>query len=533
MVHPPGASLEAAAMNLLALPVVAVLLAAQVPPPLSSAKAAEPLRTRLRVILDGEAARLEALATRLATAGQADAAATVRHALPPASPARGARRFVAVPEVVPALPPAATPASAWQTEFDSIRAASAKNLFDLATQAASTEPRHYALADLCLREVVARQRDHAEARRLLGQVPHRGGWATPYAVSQFKDGKIPHPVFGWVKASWVPHLTRGELPSPLETTPGKERWMPAAAAEAQRQEFDRGWKITTEHFTIQTNVPLAQAIVFGRHLETLHEVFESLFADVLADRSSLAQRFRSKSMVGEKSTDPHMVSYFATREEYARAVSVFFDVDPKISLGYYHPPQGRGARRGRAYFFRDEGGVLEATATLFHEGSHQLLFESGVATPGAFQNIVGNYWVFEGLGTYFETLTIRPGATTKDPDDVVIEIGGLVGARNEAARVQLLEPGALVPLATFVALRQKAFNADGDIVRHYLEASVLAAFLLDGQDGRYRDGFLDYVRDACQGRLGRASGRSVEGRLDTTFPKLQAEFRAYLEGNHP
>ena len=502
------------------LSVLVAFLPAQVPPPTSSAKASEPLRVKKRLALEEEEKQLRALADRLDTAGQKEAAELVRDALPALPPSDGSERFVSIPEVVPARKPAPKDAPSWQKERDAIRSRAAKELFEVATQATASEPRHYALADSCLRGVLVRQPDHAEARRLLGQVPYNGGWATPYAVGQFRKGKVPHPVFGWVKATWVPHLVQEELPAPVGAGVGRERWLPAAEADALRRDFARGWGIDTEHFSIQTNVPLSEAISFGRHLETLHEVFESLFADVLAERSSLAQRFRSKTMVGEHTTEPHVVSYFATRQEYAEAVSVFTDVDANVSLGYYHPPQGKGARRGRAYFFRDEGGVLEATATLFHEGSHQLLFESGVATSSAFHNNAGNYWVFEGLGCYFETLVIH--------EDGSVGIGGLIGARNVEARKRLLKPGELTPLANFVGYDQNTFNSDSVIVRHYLQASAFATFLMHGAHERYRDGFLDYVKDACQGRLRRTSGRTLEARLETTYPDLQAELVAYL-----
>lgn len=498
----------------------AVVLAGQVPPPTSSEKSAAPLRLERQTVLDRETRRLVDLADRLERENQKEAARVVRSALAPPLSGDGPERFATVPEVVPARL-VEKDETAWARELGTVRFETAAALFDLAGRAAGAEPRHYALADRCLREVVARNHDHAEARRLLGQVPHNGGWATPYAVGQFREGKVPHPVFGWVKASWVPHLARGELPAPIRPGETREFWLPAAEADALRRDFEHGWRIFTEHFAIQTNVSLADAIAFGRHLETLHEVFEGLFADVLADRSPLAQRFRNRTMTGESSSEAHQVAYFATREQYGAAVSIFTDVDPARSLGYYHPPQGRGARRGRAYFFRDEGGALEATATLFHEASHQLLFESGAATAAAFRENAGNYWVVEGLGTYFETLTVGP--------DGAVRIGGLVGARNAEARRRLVLPGQLTPLAAFVGYQQGTFNRDDLVVRHYLEASALTSYLMHGDRERFRDGFLDYVRDACQGRLRRTSGRSLEARLEVPYDTIESGFLDYLK----
>ncbi|MFO0908299.1 MAG: DUF1570 domain-containing protein [Isosphaeraceae bacterium] len=499
--------------------ILAMFLTGQVPPPTTSSKAAEPLRTARQAIVERETKGLITLADRLDRTGSKEAARAVRSAVEESPAPDGRMRFESIPEVVPAVEPKAGGATSWEMERDQLREAAARDLFDLAVHAVEAEPRHYGIADACLRGVLTRQPDHAEARRLMGQVKHRGGWATPYAVRQFADGKVPHPVFGWVKASWVPHLVKNELPAP-GAADGRERWLPTDEADALRRDFDRGWRITTEHFAIQTNVPLAEAIAFGRHLETLHEVFESLLADVMGEVSPLAQRFRRKDMTGERTSEPHLVSYYSNRAEYAQAVRIYTDVDPELSLGYYHPPQARGQRRGRAYFFRDPGGELAATATLFHEGSHMLLFESGVARSEALRTNAGNYWVFEGLGTFFETLDID--------EEGVIRVGGLHGPRNEAARVELLKPGQLTPLSVFLAFDQNAFNNGGNVIRHYQQASALASFLLGAEKGRYGDGFLDYVRDACAGRLRRTSGRSLEARLDTSSTTLQAEFLDYL-----
>ncbi len=98
------------------------------------------------------------------------------------------------------------------------------------------------------------------------------------------------------------------------------------------------------------------------------------------------------------------------------------------SLGYYEPPKS-GQKRAPAYFFRDPEGQLPVEANLYHEVSHQLLFET--AGPNAYTKNAGNYWVFEGLGTYFETVSPQ--------DDGSLEVGGLVGRRIEAALNSLVD----------------------------------------------------------------------------------------------
>ncbi|MCA1684933.1 MAG: DUF1570 domain-containing protein, partial [Planctomycetia bacterium] len=396
-------------------------------------------------------------------------------------------------------------------------------LFRLATRAATTTPRHYALADACLRGVIARQPDHAEARRLLGFVPFEGGWATPFAADQLRNKMTLDPTYGWVKSSWVAHLQKGEYPSRAGLSQGREVWVPAERADAERAGWGSGWDIKTEHFQIMTNVPLAKAIAFGRHLETLHEVFQSLFADVVGEHLPLALRFKTKTLVGERPADLHKVSYFANRDQFVEHLRARRP-DIGESLGLYLPAE-RG-RRGHAYFFRDDEGQIDVTSTLYHEVSHQLLFESGIAGPNVYKKNVGNYWVFEGLGTYFETLRLETDGSGT--------IGGLVGPRIAEARRNLVMEGRMVPLREFVGYDENSFAGNDTLIYlHYQQAIALTTFLMQARAGSYREGFLDYVKSACQGRLKANSGRTLESRVGKPYAEIEAEFLAYLKDGGP
>ena len=505
---------------------IALTLTLQVPSPNASAEESQRLRAERISILESEAKVLGSLAKAVKAAGDENAAKQLAGLLPsPASP-DGSHEFLPLPEVVasPAKAEAAEPKPAWRSGADAVRAESAKKLFDLASRAAASTPKHLALADTCLRDVLARQPDHAEARRLLGHIKYEEGWATPFAVEEMKAGKTLHPTYGWVRKSWVPHLEKGELPENGGVAEGSERWILAEQANARHRDWANAWTIHTEHFQIRTNVPLAESIAFGRHLETLHDLFDSLMADVIGEASPLAVRYKTPDLTGEKPTEPHIVWYFAERREYIEYLRAS---QPKIeeSIGIYLPPRKPKTHRGCAYFFRDQGGDLPVTATLFHEVSHQLLFESGVARNDAYKNNAGNYWVFEGMGTYFETLQLN--------DDGSVRIGGLVGRRNEEARIRLVATDALEPLNLFVQSDVKAFNADRLIYRHYQQASALTSLLMDGHGGDYREPFLVYLRDACKGSLRRGSGHSLSERLGVDYPTLQAELLDYLKIEPP
>jgi hypothetical protein len=487
----------------------------QVPRPSSSTDEARELEAARRSILVREAAELSGLAGRLAGQGEPQAAEQVRAQLPRPVAPNGPTRFVPLPDLV--APPAAGTAQAWRGPFEEIRSRSAAELFELAKRAAQADPPRYSLASVCLREVMDRQPGHSQARRLLGYVPYQGGWAKPFVVKQLRQGLVNHSIFGWVKADWVPHLDRGELPSP--PTRGRVRWLPAAEADRLRARWKPAWEISTEHFKILTNVPLAEVISFGRRLEAFHDLFMTLLADILGDNLPLVRRFHDPSLVGEPASELHIVWYFASKDEFVAALSPKYGDNIAESLGFYYPPKSKRGGRTPAYFFHDPGGQLPVTANLYHEVSHQLLFET--AGPNAYTRNAGNYWVFEGMGTYFETVEPQP--------DGSLEVGGLVGRRLEEAIKSLVDQGQGIPLSHFIALDDDAFmRQDRQIYLRYQQAMALTVFLMQWHQGTYRDSFLDYVHDAYRGRIKQASGHLQE-RLGQSYETLQAQFLAFLK----
>ena len=62
----------------------------------------------------------------------------------------------------------------------------------------------------------------------------------------------------------------------------------------------------------------------------------------------------------------------------------------------------------------------------------------------------------------------------------------------------------------------------------YQQAEALTVFLMQWHQGTYREGFLDYVRDAYRGRIKRNTGRTLEDRLGQPYATLDAQFLAFL-----
>jgi hypothetical protein len=515
---------------------ISLLISLQVPAPLPGTAEAGSLNREIGSIHATEAKELEKLASELAGKGDSQAASEIRRLIPRKHERDGPSILRPLPEVSPAPEKglasvssskpnagAKPDASSWRAALDRIRSSAGAGLYQMAKRAAATNPPRYALAATCLREALERQPDHREVRRLLGYVSSDGGWARPFAVRQLKDGNLNHAIYGWVPADWVSHLEGGELPAPIARGQKKVRWLPAEEADRLRSNWKNPWQIVTEHFEIQTDVPLGEAITFARRLESFYDLFFTLMADVVGDNLPLARRLRSPSLTAEASYRPHRIYYFASKDEYLDRMAEL--LGPNIdrdSLGYYDPPKPGKGFRSASYFYRDAEGVLPASATLYHEVSHQLLFEN--AGSNGFTKNAGNYWVFEGMGTYFETV--------KPLEDGSLEFGGLDSPRIKAA-LHLFASGQFLPLDRFLLLDQSAFNRPDRIREHYQQAMALAIFLMQANDRAYREPFLDYARDAFRGRIKRTTGRSLEDRLGEPVRAIETRFREFLARGSP
>ena len=490
----------------------------QVPAPTAGADLAQKLESQRRTILMREAADLSGLAGELAAQGKTEAAKRVLSELPRRESKDGPTRFMPLPEVVEPRNKAQAPTK--PAGVEEIRARTAAALFELAGEAARSESGQYALASVCLRGVLSAIPTTRKRGGCSGYVPHGGGWATPFAVGRLKAKDVNHPTFGWVPQSWVEHLDGGELPAPPSRGQKKTRWVPVAEADRLHADWRAHWHFETEHFEIDTNVPLAEAITFGRRLEAFHDLFMTLFADILGENVPIVRLFKNAALQPEAPQRPrlHQVWYFASKAEFVEHLRPRLGDEVALNLGFYDPPKsGRG--RVPAYFFRDPDGQIPETATLYHEVSHQLLFET--AGPNSYTKNFGNFWVFEGLGTYFETVSPQP--------DGSLEVGGMVGPRIAEAYQTLVVRHGAVPLAKFIALDESAFRDKIQIYQNYQQAMALTIFLMQWDQGAYRDGFLDYVRDAYHGRIKRGVSRGIQDRLHQPYATLEKQFLTFLK----
>lgn len=440
--------------------------------------------------------------------------------IPPKDRALQGIRFELMPEVV--RHGESTMAFEWNRtrELRDLRDSTIDRLWKLAAKAAFQE--RFRVTDQALRAIVARDPQQPEAWRVLGYIATVDGWATPYAYAQMERNRVSHPRFGWLDKEWVEPLENGQLPIGKDARTGKVAFGPAAEANAAHSDWANAWEIVTEHFRIRSDVTFEEAVAFGRKLESFHQFFFSTMADLIGPELPLAKRWRAKLSKPVASPVVHHVAYFAEKERYVEELTPLEGPEIADSIGYYRrPPQTANSRqrggRGMSYFFQDRGGQLPVEATLYHEASHQLLFET--AGRDRLDANRGHYWLFEGLGTCFETVKIE--------DDKHLRFGQPTGPRMDVARKRILEDKVYTPYDVFEAYGKAGFESPAKIYDHYAQAMALTLHFLMHPDPRTRDIFLDYSRDAYKGRL--RGNRGLAERLGVNPDDLDRQLIEYLK----
>lgn len=170
-----------------------------------------------------------------------------------------------------------------------------------------------------------------------------------------------------------------------------------------------------------------------------------------------------------------------------------------------------------AHFF---AGDERNTATLNHEAVHQLFQETRPAARHV--GHTANFWIVEGIATYFETLREHHDPTA----GLYYTIGESLAGRLPAAKARLLTEKFFVPLDELTRLGKDDLQRYGELAKLYSQSAGLAAFLMDGEEGRHREPLVVYLSAVYAGRdnadsLSDATGKSTA--------ELDAAYRGYLE----
>ena len=373
----------------------------------------------------------------------------------------------------------------------------AAGLFRLSRSAVSAG--HPAEAFHRLEEAARVQPDYKPVRQQLGDQRVGEVWMTPFEAVMQRERKVWDDRFGWLPREHIARYAAGERMY-------QGQWRTVADIAAIRSASRRAWQVETDHFVVHSNHSLERAAALAGRLEDYHRFLKRRFT-LLFDAPALRRTLLEEGPI--PSRDKHTVRDFASQAEYVARLSPKMP-GVEISNGIYL------TRDRTAYFFANDN--AEATArpeeVLYHEVLHQVLYEADRRDRAIAAD--AHFWPVEGLASYFETFTpeaVRPDdAGDLDPNAPLI--GDIDHPRLYRARERLLQETQHTPLVEFSSLGMRAFQRGEtleEIQGRYAQATGLTHFFLHFGaaeplgPGRYRDAFLQHVREIYDARIRRAT----------------------------
>jgi len=296
-----------------------------------------------------------------------------------------------------------------------------------------------------------------------------------------------------------------------------QNFAPLSAKEAAaklRTEFGDGFSIiTSEHYVLCSNT----------------DKYYSQWCRILFERllTAFYKHWDSSKLGLKPPASPLVVIVFADRKQYARYATNDAGASMAETIGYYSARTNRvalfdltatpGARPARSLgeIRRKVVKVPFNVATLVHEATHQIAFNSGLQTRYADNPL----WLSEGLAMYFETPDLRNPKGWRT-------VGRVNPFRLRQLRDYLKrrKPGSLASLTT-TDKRLAAAKSQPDA---YAEAWGLTYFLIKTR----RKEFEQYLALISRKRplvFGTAADRKKE--FEQAFgdtEKLEQEFARYL-----
>ncbi len=285
------------------------------------------------------------------------------------------------------------------------------------------------------------------------------------------------------------------------------------------EELPDGFRIeTTRNFIVAYNTDR----MFARWVGNLYEKLL---------RGFLSHWKTKRGYVLQAPQTPLVVIVYGSVQEYNEHVRRELGSEPGSMVAYYYLMSNRvtlydlttqfGAAGGRQKSIPEiiaSPGAAEMVATIIHEGTHLLMFNSGMQQRFADTPL----WVNEGLAMYFET-----------PDPNSPQGFGAIGQPSPMRLNQFLQyarnrtPESLVEMLT----DDSVFRDGSQTLNRYAESWTFNYFLLQ----RHSDQYVAYLKHLAEKPLMRydAPGqRLAEFRkfFGDDLQKLDAEFMQYVTG---
>lgn len=346
--------------------------------------------------------------------------------------------------------------------------------------------------------------DHERARSIGSWVKRGEDWVSTSVAKRLDRGEEFDAAFGWLPRGRLERYRAGE-----RYESGK--WVKAADDDAQPRTLKKPWRHESDHWRIRSSAPPAAAAALAAELETSLLIWQQVFGAYAWDPAELERRFKGRGRMPVR--DPYAAVLVPSREDYVAEVTKFEPAAIRSDAIYWMPTKTAWfAVMPRA---ADDDDVATAEArTIRHEGAHQLFAEARTTSPLAGERC--GFWAIEAAACYMESAVPTPFGWT---------LGGPDAGRVPAARERLLDDGFQIPLEELAALGRRELQADERLPQIYSQISGLADFFINGQEGRYREAFLEYLERVYTGSV---SPDSLAQLCRRTYPQLDDEYRRHL-----
>ncbi len=382
-----------------------------------------------------------------------------------------------------------------EKEFSQLRREYAERFFRLAVQAARAGQVELCFA--CLNHVARDDPNHQGLRRLLGFKRHRGRWVSPLAASRLRRGWVYDRRWGWLPRSHLKRYEQGQRRV-------QGRWVSAEQAQHFHSNPQHPWQLESQHFVLRTTVPPEKALPMLERMELCFQLWRRVFASFAYTPSQVRRAVQGgRALPGPKAK--FRVVLFASQEQFRQRLAEV--LPPGVqTTGYYHSAW-------RQSFFYWTGNPQDPT--LVHELTHQFCAEMLDQVGDVGQR--ANFWVVEAVACYMESLHL---------EGTQAMLGGWDADRVQDARYYFYHDRFSVPLERLCALSRQQFQQHDQLPKLYALSAAWAHFLMDAQEGRFRQGTMQYLKDVFRGR---DDPGSLRRRLGLSWSELQGRFLRWMQ----
>ena len=391
------------------------------------------------------------------------------------------RQYIFQPPSQPSEPNAAASnklQTAFQRRLRIVKQKYAERLFELAKLAAERElgPQAYQW----LHETLVYDPDHLAAREALGFRQNSSlGWVRSAKPITARKSRTRQKIVGWEKGTF--------------------------------------WEINSPHFKIYSAAGEQAGIALAEELESTYWVWRQVFFDYWSNVRQI-QRWLAGDGADKSSSKQYQVVLFRDKQQYVSDLAAVENI--AISSGYY--AEGKRA----SFFYWDDNPPIE---TWRHEIIHQLLQENAGVNKSVGDR--GHAWLVEGIAMYFESMLEGKNFVT---------LGGFDSTRLQYARLRNQREGYFVPMIELDAMGRDDLQTHADIKRLYTQSSGVSQFLMTGEGGKYRDGFLRLIKEFYKDRRFKstlAERTLALDQLDRAYQQYlgvdRQEFNRYFRRNDP